>query len=112
MRLSELFEFRFIQIHSLCQNAALRDVMHHHTCPTIREFYFILVRSRYRPTQIQQHIRELVRQSSMHVMNSGGVVRRINSWGTRTLPQRMKRHGTLQSIGECVIPIITCFIPD
>ncbi|KIM40178.1 hypothetical protein M413DRAFT_173222 [Hebeloma cylindrosporum] len=47
-----------------------------------------------------QHIRELVRQSSMHVMNSGGVVRRINSWGTRTLPQRMKRHGTLQSIGD------------
>ncbi|KAF8967858.1 ribosomal protein S6 [Flammula alnicola] len=47
-----------------------------------------------------QHIRELVRQSAMHVMNSGGVVRNINSWGTRTLPQRMKRHGPLQSVGD------------
>lgn len=32
-------------------------------------------------------------------MNSGGVVRNINSWGTRTLPQRMKRHGPLQDLG-------------
>lgn len=51
---------------------------------------------------VQQHIRELVRQSAMHVMNSGGVVRKINSWGTQTLPQKMKRNGPLQSVGECV----------
>jgi len=47
-----------------------------------------------------QHIRELVRQSAMHVMNSGGVVRKINSWGTQTLPQKMKRNGPLQSVGD------------
>lgn len=52
---------------------------------------------------IQAHIRELVRQSATHVMNNGGVVRNINSWGTLTLPQRMKRHGPLQSVGECVV---------
>ncbi|KAF5322154.1 hypothetical protein D9619_001897 [Psilocybe cf. subviscida] len=46
------------------------------------------------------HIRELVRQSATHVMNNGGVVRNINSWGTLTLPQRMKRHGPLQSVGD------------
>ncbi|KAF8161175.1 ribosomal protein S6 [Crassisporium funariophilum] len=47
-----------------------------------------------------QHIRELVRQSAMHVMNSGGVVRKINSWGTRTLPQRMKRTAGPQRLGD------------
>jgi len=36
-------------------------------------------------------IKELVRQSSLHIMNAGGVVRNINSWGTYTLPQRMRR---------------------
>jgi len=47
-----------------------------------------------------QHIRELVRQSATHVMNSGGVVRKIDSWGTKTLPQKMKRNGPLQSVGD------------
>ncbi|KAF8200938.1 ribosomal protein S6 [Pholiota molesta] len=47
-----------------------------------------------------QHIRELVRQSATHIMHQGGVVRNINSWGTRTLPQRMKRHGPLQDVGD------------
>ena len=54
----------------------------------------------YSNTNLQQHIRELVRQSAMHVINNGGVVRSINSWGTRTLPQKMKRHGPRQSVGE------------
>ncbi|KAJ8486855.1 hypothetical protein ONZ45_g14536 [Pleurotus djamor] len=40
-----------------------------------------------------QHIRELVRQSAMHVMNAGGVVRNLNYWGCQTLPQRMARNG-------------------
>ena len=48
----------------------------------------------------QKHIRELVRQSAMHIMGAGGVVRSINSWGTRTLPQRMKRQGPYVSVGE------------
>ncbi|KAF8893953.1 ribosomal protein S6 [Infundibulicybe gibba] len=46
------------------------------------------------------HIKELVRQSATHVMNAGGVVRSINSWGTLTLPQRMKRHGPYESVGD------------
>ncbi|PPQ97376.1 hypothetical protein CVT26_006610 [Gymnopilus dilepis] len=50
--------------------------------------------------QTYNQIRELVRQSALHVMNNGGVVRNINSWGTMTLPQRMKRHGTPQSVGD------------
>ena len=60
---------------------------------------------------MQQHIRELVRQSAMHVMNSGGVVRKIDSWGTKTLPQRMKRNGPLHSVGEWVelyCPFLSC----
>ncbi|KAH9485460.1 37S ribosomal protein MRP17, mitochondrial [Psilocybe cubensis] len=47
-----------------------------------------------------KHIRELVGQAAMHIMNNGGVVRNINSWGTKTLPQRMKRHGSPQSAGD------------
>ncbi|TFK44790.1 ribosomal protein S6 [Crucibulum laeve] len=47
-----------------------------------------------------KHIRELVRQSAMHIMNAGGVVRSINSWGTLTLPQRMKRHGKYETLGD------------
>jgi hypothetical protein len=50
----------------------------------------------------QKHIFELVRQSATHIMDSGGVVRKIDSWGTKTLPQRMRRHGPLQSVGEWV----------
>ncbi|KAF4621278.1 hypothetical protein D9613_000755 [Agrocybe pediades] len=46
------------------------------------------------------HIRELVRQSALHVLNNGGVVRNINSWGTKTLPQKMKRHGPYQTVGD------------
>ncbi|KIK09198.1 hypothetical protein K443DRAFT_671684 [Laccaria amethystina LaAM-08-1] len=47
-----------------------------------------------------KHIRELVRQSAMHIMKEGGVVRSINSWGTRTLPQRMKRQGPYVDVGD------------
>ena len=35
-------------------------------------------------------------------MSAGGVVRSINSWGTLTLPQRMKRHGRRHDIAEFV----------
>ncbi|KAF9465005.1 ribosomal protein S6 [Collybia nuda] len=47
-----------------------------------------------------KHIKELVRQTATHVMNAGGVVRNINSWGTLTLPQRMRRHGEIHSTGD------------
>ncbi|KAF8622724.1 hypothetical protein AX15_006815 [Amanita polypyramis BW_CC] len=39
-----------------------------------------------------QHIKQLVHQTATHVMQAGGVVRTLNSWGTHTLPQRMKKH--------------------
>ncbi|KAL0956524.1 hypothetical protein HGRIS_002664 [Hohenbuehelia grisea] len=47
-----------------------------------------------------QHIRELVRQSAMHVMDKGGIVRNLNYWGTLTLPQRMRRHNVTESTGD------------
>ncbi|KAG5648521.1 hypothetical protein DXG03_003132 [Asterophora parasitica] len=47
-----------------------------------------------------KHIKELVRQTATHVMNAGGVVRRINSLGTLTLPQRMRRHKVMHSMGD------------
>ena len=51
---------------------------------------------------LQKHIKELVRQSAQHVMHAGGVVRSIDSWGTRMLPQRMRRHRQAYNYGECV----------
>jgi small subunit ribosomal protein S6 len=59
---------------------------------------------------VYQHIRELVRQSALHVIDNGGVVRAINSWGTRTLPQRMKRHGPRQAVGESVCLFLPSFL--
>ncbi|GLB37509.1 putative ribosomal protein S6 [Lyophyllum shimeji] len=47
-----------------------------------------------------KHIKELVRQTATHVMNAGGVVRAINSLGTLTLPQRMRRHKVTHSMGD------------
>ncbi|KAG6842181.1 hypothetical protein C0991_001674 [Blastosporella zonata] len=47
-----------------------------------------------------KHIKELVRQTATHVLNAGGVVRKINSMGTLTLPQRMRRHKAAHSIGD------------
>ncbi|KAJ7446153.1 ribosomal protein S6 [Mycena galericulata] len=47
-----------------------------------------------------KHIQELVRQSALHIMDAGGVVRKIDSWGTRSLPQRMRRHGNYHEIGD------------
>ncbi|KAJ7217957.1 ribosomal protein S6, partial [Mycena pura] len=47
-----------------------------------------------------KHIKELVRQSALHVLDAGGVVRKFDSWGTRSLPQRMHRHGNYHEIGD------------
>ncbi|KAF5354664.1 hypothetical protein D9756_005371 [Leucocoprinus leucothites] len=45
-------------------------------------------------------------QSATHIMNAGGVVRKIESWGTMQLPHRMKkkRTNTYEHIGEQVLP--------
>jgi len=50
----------------------------------------------------QKHIKDLVSQSAMHVLDNGGTVRGFKYWGTRTLPQRMKRHTQFFNYGECV----------
>jgi len=47
-----------------------------------------------------KHIKELVRQTASHVLNAGGAVRGINSWGTCRLPQRMKRHQQYYDRGD------------
>ncbi|KAJ6593996.1 ribosomal protein S6 [Mycena capillaripes] len=47
-----------------------------------------------------KHIHGLVKQSALLVLEAGGAVRKINSWGTRTLPQRMRRHGNYHEIGD------------
>ncbi|KAJ7703101.1 hypothetical protein B0H17DRAFT_1127437 [Mycena rosella] len=47
-----------------------------------------------------KHIHGLARQTALHIMDAGGVVRKIDSWGTRTLPQRMRRHGNYHEIGD------------
>ncbi|KAF7306134.1 hypothetical protein HMN09_00768700 [Mycena chlorophos] len=47
-----------------------------------------------------KHIHGLVKQSALHILDAGGVVRNIGSWGTRQLPQRMRRHGNYHEIGD------------
>ncbi|KAF7315580.1 hypothetical protein MIND_00073400 [Mycena indigotica] len=47
-----------------------------------------------------EHIKGLVKQTVEHVLDEGGVVRTINSWGTRSLPQRMRRHGNYHEIAD------------
>jgi len=50
--------------------------------------------------QKYEHIRELVHLTASHVMDNGGVVRKLTSWGTLSLPQRMHRHKQYFSIGD------------
>jgi len=47
-----------------------------------------------------KHIKELVELAAKHVINNGGVVRRLNSLGTLSLPQRMRRHQQYHQIGD------------
>ncbi|KAI0081273.1 hypothetical protein K474DRAFT_1656770 [Panus rudis PR-1116 ss-1] len=46
------------------------------------------------------HIKGLVRRSASHIMDNGGVVRAIDWWGTKSLPQRMRRHRSIYTIGD------------
>ncbi|KAH9929309.1 ribosomal protein S6 [Amylocystis lapponica] len=61
-------------------------------------FYQVLCITAHYPEY--RHIKELIQQSATLVMNQGGVVRKVNSWGTFTLPQRMRRHQQYQQIGD------------
>ncbi|KAK7005597.1 hypothetical protein R3P38DRAFT_3303706 [Favolaschia claudopus] len=44
-----------------------------------------------------KHIQGLVRQSALHIMDAGGVVRKIESIGTRNLPQ---------PTGRCILTLL------
>ncbi|KAG6886156.1 hypothetical protein C0993_000674 [Termitomyces sp. T159_Od127] len=47
-----------------------------------------------------RHIKELVRQTATHVLKEGGVVREIKYLGALSLPQRMRRHKAVHSVGD------------
>jgi len=47
-----------------------------------------------------RHIKELVTQSAMLLMDNGAAVRSIKSLGLRTLPNRMQRHRQFHKIGD------------
>jgi len=40
----------------------------------------------------EENLKDLVRNTTLDILNSGGVVRGLHNWGERSLPQRMKRH--------------------
>jgi len=48
-----------------------------------------------------RHIKQLVQQTATHVMHAGGVVRGLDSMGTLTLPQRMKKKGQRNIYHKC-----------
>ncbi|EIM79907.1 uncharacterized protein STEHIDRAFT_68936 [Stereum hirsutum FP-91666 SS1] len=60
--------------------------------------YNILVIAAHNPQYI--HIKELVRQSALQILDNGGVVRSLNYMGTQTLPQRMRRHKQIFEHGD------------
>ena len=45
-------------------------------------------------------LRDLVHTTSRLVLDHGGVVRNVQYWGKRTLPQRAKRHQQLHYSGD------------
>ncbi|KIJ39937.1 hypothetical protein M422DRAFT_230554 [Sphaerobolus stellatus SS14] len=47
-----------------------------------------------------KHIKGLVTASAKHVMDAGGVVRNIDYWGTRVLPQLMRRQKQKHKLGD------------
>jgi hypothetical protein len=65
----------------------------------------------FSPWPPQRQIKSLVRLAATHILNNGGVVRRIQYWGTETLPQRMRSHGTNRDYGECVLSLLYHFRP-
>ena len=88
------------------QNAVLPDDVHRSALPRIRMSHG---GSCWRKTVTdenckQKHIKDLVTQSAMHVLDNGGTVRGFRYWGTLTLPQRMKRQKQFFNYGEYVPP--------
>ncbi|GJE95915.1 ribosomal protein S6 [Phanerochaete sordida] len=61
-------------------------------------FYQMLCITQHLPEY--SHIKQLVSLAAKHVMDRGGVVRKLNSWGTMTLPQRMHRRRKWHDVGD------------
>ncbi|KZT24262.1 ribosomal protein S6 [Neolentinus lepideus HHB14362 ss-1] len=61
-------------------------------------FYRMLCISVHYPEY--KHIKGLVRQAALTIIENGGVVRKIDSWGTKVLPQKMHRHGQNHTVGD------------
>ena len=84
--------------------------MHRCTLPRIRVFStrcLLLESATDDLVGKQKHIKDLVTQSAMHVLDSGGTVRGFRYWGTRTLPQRMRRHKQFFNYGEYVLSFLS-----
>ena len=60
----------------------------------------------------KRQIKSLVRLAATHILNNGGVVRGIQYWGTETLPQRMRSHGTNHDHGEYVPSPFSHLLPE
>ena len=91
-----------LSLFSNFQNAILPNAMYHGPLQRIRAYYHSFYFNTSYLRVVQKHIKELVRQTAMHVLNAGGVVRGIDSWGTCRLPQRMRRHQQYYDKGEWV----------
>ena len=61
---------------------------------------------------MQKHIKDLVTQSANIVFRNGGAIRAINFIGTKTLPQKIKRHKNRSPIGECVSTTVSSASPS
>ena len=77
----------------LLQHAPLSDGLHSRPLPPVCTSSLHLTHTPS-PTSSQEHIKTLVSQSAKLIMDNGGVVRKIESWGTMQLPQRMKKKRT------------------
>ncbi|CDZ97222.1 Mitochondrial ribosomal protein MRP17 [Phaffia rhodozyma] len=53
-------------------------------------------------------IRDLVRSTALHIMEHGGHVRTIKSWGTQTLPEKMRRHKVTHEVGDYFVVEFDC----
>ncbi|KAG0224281.1 hypothetical protein BGW42_005212 [Actinomortierella wolfii] len=53
-------------------------------------FYELFCISRSR--LVEANIKDLVKQTSLTVMNKGGVVRALKPWGDKQLPYRIRKH--------------------
>jgi small subunit ribosomal protein S6 len=83
--------------HSIRSYASQRTTLNTYVIILLSNLYPVL--SFYAP---QRQIKSLVRLAATHILNNGGVVRGIQYWGTETLPQRMRSHGTNHEYGEYV----------